>query len=1004
MSPSVNPEMRSLLTELLPTLVSYVETLAGHRQAVMQWRVLPEKPGLVRQKSEHVNRRGSIREFSLLEWLLTKNQEGYAVFASVNEYPAEPIKERGSGKKQHILRMRCAHADVDIGKGHAPPGWQHGMVADGTPPWTPRLLLPTMQVESVGGPHFYWVYRLGEEPSVPDGEGINRSIQQALNSDPTTCDAARILRVPGFYHWKTGEPRLVKLAFADNQRLFSGAELSQCLNDLGMAPRPVAPRHLHTPTHDGDVEVVEMTKDEYHRAFHEAQKFVFERSMTLPGARGSTLMKIICPKLHDLGIITPHALKMLRIWADKKCDQTPSEDGEWPASDEVLRDRWFRSAETRDNPRGYQIFEWRGGLASELEESYDAQKKTAQQRQQRVRQAQQKEEAAAAEHKENPTAETASQLVDAVTEHANAQEDAAEDPPPAQAAPPQEDAAEEEEEDEVDDGPDEPSEDWIEAERMERVGAGMLPVPVRTQHALTVNEVLAVLARHPDLYQFDGKIVHIRHTTTGWRIRELTKSSVITYATSHCAFFSFKMKNGEWTTKSCGPPMWLAGEVLDSHNFQAFRHLKGLTAVPRIRSDGTVSPPGYDTQTCTVYIPDEGLENLTVGETREAALKAVETLCDVLADFPLVGEEQRAASLAAMLTPFCRRAINGPAPMFMVDGNRPNIGKSYLLKVFTHMFANDVAPLNWAPPDRFGTNIYQNTQRLSSAFLSGRCILALDNLKGEFGDVVIDKLLTLSHWSERILGSSETLTVENFMTVYGTANNITLVSDVWRRVVTIRLVDAGADTRPPPRYELASYLPKVRKTMIEACLTILRAFCVAGRPTGGQLLGSFENWSRWVVAALVWLGLPDITSLVGTPEEAMEDSREQGEAEVTIHAVEQVCAKLNKDCITATEFIHALEDVRSAAGIGSPLDAVTGELQEMVSLLLRRGIRPGQRLVASDVGYLLRRYRDNSVRDSQGNMKMLVMQKDPGRRNPSTWRVKPIGKGVDVIGPTSTEQ
>jgi len=264
--------------------------------------------------------------------------------------------------------------------------------------------------------------------------------------------------------------------------------------------------------------------------------------------------------------------------------------------------------------------------------------------------------------------------------------------------------------------------------------------------------------------------------------------------------------------------------------------------------------------------------------------------------------------------------------------------------------------------------------------------------------------LTLSHWSERILGTSENFTIENFMTILGTANNITLISDIWRRVITIRLMDDGTGSRPPPRYELASYLPTVRKQMVEACLTVLRAFCVAGRPVGATLLGSFENWSRWVASALVWLGLPDITVLVGTPEEAMEDSRDQVERDVVVNAVDQVCKKLNKaDGVTSTEFVDVLEEMRASVGMGAPVDAITGELSEMVSVLLRRGVRPGQKFTNADVGYLLRRFRDNSVRDSKGDLKMLVVMKDPGRRKPSTWKVVSLGQGIAVAGPEAEQ-
>jgi hypothetical protein len=410
--------------------------------------------------------------------------------------------------------------------------------------------------------------------------------------------------------------------------------------------------------------------------------------------------------------------------------------------------------------------------------------------------------------------------------------------------------------------------------------------------------------------------------------------------------------------------------------------------IPRIKADGTVSARGYDTETCTVYEPDEELKDLHVGETREEALQALEVLGDVIADFPLVGREQKAATFAAMLTPFCRRAMNGPAPMFMIDGNRPNIGKSYLLKVITSMFSHDVMNMNWST-DKSNSE-YHNIQRLAAAFMSGQTIISMDNLSGSFGDSTIDKLLTLSRWSERILGKTEIFSADNHMTVLGTANNITLVSDIWRRVITIRLMDSGTP-RPPPRYELATYLPTIRKKLVEACLTILRAFHVAGRPVGSNLMGSFENWSRWVASALVWVGLPDITRLVGTAEDAAEDSHGEIEREALVEAITLVSTELSKveEGITAQELTEALEKERS-----DPM-VIAKRFPTLNSLLSRHG----QPITRDHTAAMLRRHRDNSVRDNDGNLKMLVNQKDPGRRKSATWKIVSLGQGIDVAGP-----
>jgi hypothetical protein len=49
-----------------------------------------------------------------------------------------------------------------------------------------------------------------------------------------------------------------------------------------------------------------------------------------------------------------------------------------------------------------------------------------------------------------------------------------------------------------------------------------------------------------------------------------------------------------------------------------------------------------------------------------------------------------------------------------------------------------------------------------------------------------------------------------------------------------------------------------RGRLLGAALTILRAYCVAGRPDQNlPTWGSFEEWSKLIRSVVVWVGLPD---------------------------------------------------------------------------------------------------------------------------------------------------
>ena len=71
-----------------------------------------------------------------------------------------------------------------------------------------------------------------------------------------------------------------------------------------------------------------------------------------------------------------------------------------------------------------------------------------------------------------------------------------------------------------------------------------------------------------------------------------------------------------------------------------------------------------------------------------------------------------------------------------------------------------------------------------------------------------------------------------------------------------------------------------RGAYIAACLTICRAYIVAGRPSPARKLASFEGWSDTVRSALIWLGKADcIDSMETSREEDPERSELRGHAD-----------------------------------------------------------------------------------------------------------------------------
>jgi hypothetical protein len=105
-------------------------------------------------------------------------------------------------------------------------------------------------------------------------------------------------------------------------------------------------------------------------------------------------------------------------------------------------------------------------------------------------------------------------------------------------------------------------------------------------------------------------------------------------------------------------------------------------------------------------------------------------------------------------------------------------------------------------------------------------------------------------WSDRILGQSRTIDLQQQTVFVITGNNINLGGDVPRRAVWIRL-DAR-DAAPWQRSgfkipNLKEWVLENRAELVGALLTIARSWYAARQPRGdAPILGSFEEWSRIV--------------------------------------------------------------------------------------------------------------------------------------------------------------
>jgi len=145
----------------------------------------------------------------------------------------------------------------------------------------------------------------------------------------------------------------------------------------------------------------------------------------------------------------------------------------------------------------------------------------------------------------------------------------------------------------------------------------------------------------------------------------------------------------------------------------------------------------------------------------------------------------------------------------------------------------------------------------------------------------------------RLLGLSKSVLVPNTALLFATGTNLQLYGDMLRRGLIGRL-DAGVE-RPELRTfnkeDPTDVLKRERGRYAVAALTVLRAYLSYGSPVPElknersemipvQALGGFEQWSRLVRNALIWLDEADPIETIETAR-AEDPERQRLEAVIT---------------------------------------------------------------------------------------------------------------------------
>lgn len=299
--------------------------------------------------------------------------------------------------------------------------------------------------------------------------------------------------------------------------------------------------------------------------------------------------------------------------------------------------------------------------------------------------------------------------------------------------------------------------------------------------------------------------------------------------------------------------------ILSQVGHWTFPRIGGVITTPTLRPDGSLLMiPGYDLATGLLLVTPPPMPAISVRPTKADALAALKLLEDLLSEFPFTKEEDgaevsKAVALSGLITPVARGAFP-VTPLHFARAPVAGSGKSFLVDIVATIAIGMLMPVISA-----GQKEDELEKRLGAAAMTGQPLLSIDNVDGELRSVALCQLVERQIVELRILGKSEQKRIETrALSMFGTGNNVAIYGDLTRRTL-ITTLDPNME-QPETRAFEANPVATVlndRGKYIAACLTICRAYIVAGYPDKPTPLASFEGWSDLVRGALIWLGKAD---------------------------------------------------------------------------------------------------------------------------------------------------
>jgi putative DNA primase/helicase len=266
-------------------------------------------------------------------------------------------------------------------------------------------------------------------------------------------------------------------------------------------------------------------------------------------------------------------------------------------------------------------------------------------------------------------------------------------------------------------------------------------------------------------------------------LREYLPDSFIEPVAESAIFQRYNARQGVWVDTD--PPIHLIRMALARERKWRFLRIVGVITTPTLRPDGSLlATPGYDSETQLYLWGALKLPAIPQHPTREQAVEALAILKGSFVEFSFKRKTPAidlSVALSGLLTALLRGSLP-TAPVILVRGDTPGVGKSYLVDLISLIATGRLCPVITA-----SRNSEETEKRIGAVLLSGSPIVSLDNVTHDLGGELLCQVSERPVVKVRILGRSEMPECECHTTMFATGNNVSFAGDMVRRGLLIDL-------------------------------------------------------------------------------------------------------------------------------------------------------------------------------------------------------------------------